>query len=183
MGLISLFKRIIMTPAKSLSNKDNVVVVIDALDECNADDLDTFVDIIKTKWTCKWLLVLVSSRPQEFLQYKLNELHCTTINTEDGAENSDKNKEDIQAYLRWLLKPLFLGKENDVEEAVKILEKRSEYLFLYVNFVGKMLQEIEEAITLDLIRNEDKIPKGLGGIYKEYFQRLFNSLEGERYNF
>jgi len=73
-NLKTLFRHIIIEPCSGLNMKSRVVVVLDALDECNPNQRKELLDIIQQCWineTPEWLGILVSTRPEDYIPYKL----------------------------------------------------------------------------------------------------------------
>jgi WD40 repeat protein len=154
-NLRGLFDRLFVEPFTHSFPKPerSVVLLIDALDE---GDL---ASLIGTEWsrTPDWLRLIVTSRPHE------SEINAALQSLDPWPLDAgrEENQEDIRTYLR---RELRQPKETIIEA---ILEK-SEGLFLYVRWVREELQ----AGRLSLA-NIDAFPRGLGGIYNQFFKRYF----------
>ena len=74
---------------------------------------------------------------------------------------------DIREYLRREVQP-FSGATEHSDVLQEKIVKKSEGLFLYVNWLRQELQE--GRLSLDCV---DQFPRGLGGIYVNYFRRYF----------
>ncbi|KAG8688306.1 hypothetical protein FRC11_005663 [Ceratobasidium sp. 423] len=117
---------------------ENLVVVIDALDECiDKESTGQILDILLTDASHLPLKFLVSSRPEpeirdEMLKQKRDEVNSRlTLHELDG----DVVRADIQTYLRVSLAPMDLQ-----ESQIATLVDRSGILFIYaatvVRFIG-----------------------------------------------
>jgi WD40 repeat protein len=150
-----LFDRLFVEPFSHGFPKPerSVVLLIDALDE---GDL---ASLIGTEWprAPDWLRLIVTSRPHE------SEINTALQSLDPWKLDAGRaeNQQDIRTYLRRELR-------QPAEAIIEAILEKSEGLFLYVWWV---LEELE-AGRLSLA-NIDAFPRGLGGIYNEFFHRYF----------
>ncbi|GBG35225.1 Guanine nucleotide-binding protein subunit beta-like protein, partial [Hondaea fermentalgiana] len=76
------------------------------------------------------------------------------------------------------------AEQKDVASCARILSERSEGLFLWTSFLPETLYRMHEekrggSLTLQDIFHKDAIPNGLGGMFKEYFERLRDKMGGD----
>ncbi len=162
-----LFERLFIEP---LSHgfpvpERSVVLLIDALDEATEKGVNELASLIGTEFnrTPKWLRLIVTSRPHETeINTALQSLDPWVL--EAGCE---ANQEDIRTYLRLELRR-FAGNGKPDEAVVEAIQEKSEGLFLYVWWVREELEAGRLSLT-----NIETFPRGLGGIYNEFFKRCF----------
>jgi WD40 repeat protein len=144
------------------------VLLIDALDEAASVGKNGLASLIgrEFKRLPSWLRTIVTSRPHEReINYALQALDPWKL---DGRR--EENVRDIRAYLERELRP-FEAEGVSLESAARQIVNKSEYLFLYVSWVR---QELEDG-RLSL-KDVDRFPPGLGGIFAGFFQRYFPDL-------
>ncbi|GBG35216.1 Ankyrin repeat domain-containing protein 50, partial [Hondaea fermentalgiana] len=160
------------------------VVVLDALDECSKSD-DVLAKVIRT-WKDvmpSWLSLVVSTRPEGEIQRGItnNSLDSKVLELKD-----EQNFRDIEKHIKHLLCDMKdTVDQKDVASCAKILSQRSEGLFLWASFLPETLNRMHEVkqggvLTLQDISHKDAIPNGLGGMFKEYFERLQEKVGGEK---
>jgi len=168
-NLRGLFDRLFVEPfgGHFPAPERGVVLLVDALDEATEKGGNELAALIGSEWgrTPEWLRLIVTSRPHEAaINSALQALDPWVL--EAGRA---ENWEDIREYLRG-----FVGDGA----AVEAIAEKSEGLFLYVWWV----REEVEAGRLSLA-NVGAFPRGLGGIYNEFFRRYFPGVReyGERW--
>jgi hypothetical protein len=169
-NLRGLFDRLFVEPFNGLfpTSERSVVLLIDALDEAVARGTNDLASLIGADWnrTPSWLRLIVTSRPHEAaINSALQSLDPWTVDA--GRE---ENREDIRTYLRRELRA-FAGNHPPKKATVEDILERSEGLFLYAWWVREELA----ADRLSLA-NVEAFPRGLGGIYNQFFQRYFPDL-------
>ncbi|CAE6403283.1 unnamed protein product [Rhizoctonia solani] len=115
---------------------ENMVVVIDALDECtDKESTDRILDILITKASHLPLKFMVSSRPEPNIRNRLEQggtwIHPRLILHE---LERDIIQADIQTYLRTSLAPMDLS-----ESQIAMLAERSGILFIYAATVVRFI--------------------------------------------
>ncbi|MEC7000809.1 MAG: NACHT domain-containing protein, partial [Actinomycetota bacterium] len=170
-ALEDLFQALIAEPLRQVPTPAAAahrVILIDALDECEAGGKNALLDLVATKFgqagvLPPWLRLVVTSRPDGDIVRKLARFRPVSM-------ECDKNADDARAYLAHLLKHRVA--EADVTAAVDLLLEKSEALFLYLDFVRARLAMVrpDAPATLDEL---DAFPAGLDGIYASEFRRVF----------
>ncbi|GBG35218.1 Ankyrin repeat domain-containing protein 50, partial [Hondaea fermentalgiana] len=183
--LADVFQTILVNPATKLGpDQMRQVVVLDALDECSKSD-DVLTKVIRT-WENvmpSWLSLVVSTRPEGKIQRGItnNSLDLKVLELKD-----EENFRDIEKHIEHLLCDMKdTVEQKDVASCAKILSERSEGLFLWASFLPETLNRMHEekqggVLTLQDISYKDDIPNGLGGMFKEYFERLQEKVRGEK---
>ncbi len=144
------------------------VLLIDGLDEATSNGKNELASLIGSEFKRlpSWLRAIVTSRPHE----KEINFAFQALNPWRLDAGREENVRDIRAYLDRELRP-FSGDAAPPEFTVQQIINKSEGLFLYVSWVR---QELEDG-RLSL-KDVEKFPQGLGGIYGEFFQRYFPDL-------
>ncbi len=162
----TLFDRLIVEPFNyKVPRPDRpIVVLIDALDEValeGQNQLAMFLaqGIVRLP---PWMRLIVTSRPDERIRLSLQGYDPIFI-----APDSEQNESDIKAFLVTHLRRHAPDRER-LNEAVETIAAASEGCFLYAEWIRREL----DTGTLSLSRL-DEFPKGLGGVYAEFFQRRF----------
>jgi len=166
-NLPAVFDRLfvnLLTDTVSLTDRTHILL-IDALDEATRDGRNELASLIGADFDRlpSWLRVIVTSRPHEQeTNFALQALDPWKL---DAAR--PENFDDMRKYLRLQLKP-FTDDGEPSEQLVNAVMEKSEGLFLYVSWVR---QELEDG-RLSLTQIEE-FPRGLGGLYRQFFQRYF----------
>ncbi|RLD81546.1 MAG: hypothetical protein DRJ15_04120 [Bacteroidetes bacterium] len=144
------------------------LILIDALDEAAEGERNPLVETLArhAPQLPEWLGMLITSRPESSVTSPLQGLNPFVLDT-----GTEENKDDIRLYLYQELGPL-LDKRNDARELVEQILEKSEGVFLYVERVCDDLNKGH--LSLDDL---DKFPVGLGGIFRQFFDRQFPDLE------
>eukprot|EP00937_MAST-01D_sp_MAST-1D-sp2_P004055 g4055.t1 len=171
-----MFKTLITAPLMRMPTPADGcrrIILIDALDECNAQGKNALLDLLVTRFggasaLPPWLRLVVTSRPEGDIvtrlqrRFKPLEMEC------------DGNTADAELYIRHLLqgKVAAGAVEDAVEDAVRLLMERSGGLFLYLRFVRERLAMVDPAqpATLTELR---KFPARLDRVYETDFRRVF----------
>lgn len=164
-----LFDYLLATPLRTAihGGRRRYLIVIDAIDESAQGDTNPLVETLarQVQHLPEWLGLVATSRPEYDVKTLLQALNPVQIDT-----NSESNREDIRTYLQRRLGS-FLISRPDVDRLLREIVDRSEGLFLYAE---RFCHEVEAGhLQLD---QPEAFPQGLGGIYYQYFQRLFPDL-------
>ncbi|KAB5589367.1 Lissencephaly-1 [Ceratobasidium theobromae] len=128
------FERMILEPLREVEATipTNVVVVIDALDECeDAGGVGQILQILLKHASSQSIKYFVSSRPETEIRRWIGGMESQLILHELGKEIV---KEDIEKYLRVELKSMLLSKPQ-----LSTLVKRAGVLFIYAATVVRYL--------------------------------------------
>ena len=161
-----LFTYLITEPlnrSEKIAEASRLALVIDALDEAGrqvggkmanplADLLYKHADQLPP-----WLGVIVTSRPEAYLQQQLGAKFSPMI-MEGGTQN---NLEDIKDYLETKLDPVITGEQRD--RTIAAIIDKSGGTFLYIKRVES---------SYDLSKPET-LPNGLDDLFYKDFERYF----------
>ena len=170
-----LFSYLIKEPlSRLLSPSSGMMVVIDALDECDYDcrpDLLKVLirDFIKLP---RWIQIILTTRPDKKILQSLKRLKSVIeISPEDT-----RNLDDIRLFLQDFLATK-MSKE-EFHSGVELLVEKSEGMFLYFHYAIDTLEE-KTHISLEELKN--LLPDGIDDYYEHNFRRLFDSLGQNQY--
>jgi len=141
-----------------------LIVLIDALDEATREGGNELASFGATEFlkTPPWLRLIITSRPDPEVTHPLQGLTPYELDT-----TIPENEADIRAYLERELRPY--TREREVPRAaIDTIVARSEGIFLYAEWVRQELAQ--NRLSLERI---EEFPKGLGGVYAEFFRRRF----------
>ncbi len=165
----TLFDYLIVQPLSGISRPGRtVVLLIDALDEATVEGKNDLANFIASEFerTPEWLKLLVTSRPDCEIMGPMQAYTPFMLDVTDS-----RNEPDIRMYLERELKELN-GGIAPPETIIEAIVKKSGGLFLYVRWIVKELTNGR----LSLVR-PDEFPKGLGGIYLNFFERQFPDID------
>lgn len=165
----TLFDMLIAQPLSgSMVNPDRIILlIIDALDEATEGGKNELASFIAREFlkTPHWLRLIITSRPDLEVVHSLQGLDPYFLNT-----GSDENQLDIAEYLERELQT-FSGDKPALDLAIDTIVRQSQGVFLYAEWV---CQELAIGrLSLDRL---EEFPKGLGGIYAQFFERQFPDL-------
>jgi hypothetical protein len=135
---------------------DEIVVLVDALDECGAEP-DTIAGLLHDVLDPQarppdGLRLILTSRPDPRL------LHGTDVAVLDLVEDEPESGSDITAYVHRMLDQLPADRRDALAAEVIAVSAGN---FLYTRYV-----------VLDLVAGRtDRLPKGLQGVYANFFRR------------
>ena len=165
----AVFERLFVEPLKDLAPaRKPQVLLIDALDEASRNGKNELAALVGGEFDRlpPWLRVIVTSRPHESeINFDLQALDPWMLDV-----GRPENLDDIRKYLGRELQP-FTGNVLPPEQVLNTIVDKSEGLFLYVSWVRQELQEGRL-----LLQDVGKLPRGLGGVYKHFFERYFADL-------
>ena len=170
-----LFSYLIKEPLSCLPGAPNtLMVVIDALDECDFDSRSDLLkllirDFIKLP---RWIQIILTTRPDKKI---LNSLKKIKSIIEIIPEDS-RNLDDIRLFLRD-----FLGNKMSDKEicpGVELLVEKSEGMFLYFHYAIDTLEDRDQ-VSLEELKS--LLPDGIDDYYELNFSRLFDSLGQKQY--
>ncbi|MBC7849223.1 MAG: ATP-binding protein, partial [Chitinophagaceae bacterium] len=165
----TIFDNLLVQQLVKLSPPDReIVILIDALDEATKDGRNELASFISAEFlkTPSWLRLIITSRPEKAVTSPMTGLNPFILKSQTEANN-----QDIRRYLMTELKSLLEGR-TDAKEIIEHIVVRSEGIFLYVDSVAKALQT--KSLSID---NLEEFPKGLGGVYWQFFERQFPNFE------
>ncbi len=141
-----------------------VLILIDALDEATENGRNELASFIASEADKlpDWMRLIITSRPEPEVTTPLQGLRPYQLDA-----SRKENKEDLRTYLQRELQP-FAEEGKVPEQTLDTLLEKSEGLFLYADWVREELKK--DNLSLGQV---EEFPKGLGGIYLQFFERQF----------
>lgn len=163
-----LFQHLITEPLNKLidGNRRKEIILIDAIDELSGEHVNEFAEILayNIKYFPRWISFIITSRPESGTLKPLKKYDYYEIELK-----SDKNLSDIFGYIKKELNQGIVSHNQD-KLITRIVEK-TDGIFIYAN------ELIDSLNRGDLnIEDIDNYPKGMSGIYFEYFERKFTDI-------
>jgi tetratricopeptide (TPR) repeat protein len=165
-----LFEELITNPLSRLKSKEaQYIFVIDGLDETLTDENRELVNLLGSEefqWGLPdFIKIIITSRPDPRLRQALSRLNPLVLDTKQT-----ENREDCKKYIKLRLSEFAPDYKDDKKrDMVDIIMKNSDANMLY-------LTKFFEQVNLDL-SNPNKFPKGLDGIYMNFFRRITIDIE------
>lgn len=170
----TLMRRLIIDPLKGESQKNPMIIAVDALDETLVEQsLITQVLRSQLKYFPEWIKFVLSSRKEPKIIDSLSDYNPYEIEAV-----SPENIQDIESYLEEKLKQpkfkkIFAGKKVNKRSLIDVIANKGEGNFLYVK---EALKGIKNG-SIDP-SHPDSFPVSLVGFYLSYFDRTFPNGQG-----
>ncbi|KAK5992022.1 Vegetative incompatibility protein HET-E-1 [Cladobotryum mycophilum] len=149
----------------------DVILVIDALDECETDQAKLLHLIIQHSSLprVKWI---IASRNGLNIEQKLNAHSSRTLLSLELKENVDCISEAVDTYIEHSVSQLDLVQDDPVlqDELRKAMRQKVNGTFLWVSLVMKELEHVESWEVLQVV---DEMPSDL----KEVYGRMMNQIQ------
>lgn len=166
LGADELFEVLLATPLASLIDAGRPVecILVDGLDEAGSIEQNHLASVLQkyAERLPRWLRILILSRNVSSVSRWFKEARHL-----DLAAEAKENREDLMCFVREELRCSTPDPEMQ-EKAAAAIVSRSEGIFLYAKLVLNAIQEgktgLEEA---------EEIPRGLNGIFHQWFQWYF----------
>ncbi|KAJ3038570.1 hypothetical protein HDV00_000500 [Rhizophlyctis rosea] len=168
------FDRLILEALQALSDSTegqgrNVVIVLDALDECTGPSRASLLRIISTECAKlpPFVKLFVTSRPDADIVRAFSNLTC-----EDLTPSDENNLADLRVYCEWRM--VGCGLEGEMlESAVNKLTRDSEGVFIWAVLACDQIEQADEINTL--LDTIDSMPLGSDSLYARTFSTAFSS--------
>ena len=166
-----LFNYLLADPLRTVidGGRERQVIVIDALDEAGDAQSNPFVQMLEKHAPNlpEWLSFVVTSRPESAVKASFQGLNPYIFNA-----HSEANLDDLRTYLMRPEHGISNRPDADRQRLIGQILDKSEGVFLYVEY---FCDEVKRGhISLD---KPADFPRGLGGIYLQWFQRQFPDVE------
>lgn len=163
-----LFDYLLLGPLKLVirGGRQRYLIVIDALDEAGDATRNPLVETLArhAPQLPEWIGLVVTSRPESVVKTPLQGLNPFLLDTA-----IEENRADLIDYIRHQLAPE-LEQRADADDLINGILEKSEGVFLYAETFCDAVRN--NHLSLD---RPMEFPRGLGGIYFQFFQRQFPS--------
>lgn len=161
-----LFDYLLSTPLRTCiqGGRERHLIVIDALDEAGSTVGNPLVELLvrHTSSLPDWLGLVITSRPEFHVEIPLQGEKNISLD-----QFNDQNEADIVHYLRTELAEQLKGRA-DTDSLIRHILRKSEGVFLYTEHFCDGIRHGHYALD-----SPDQFPRGLGGIYCQWFKRQF----------
>jgi len=159
----------------------NLIVVIDAIDECEEISRGHFLSLVKTFFsltsttstttTSNSVKFLITSRPSVSIADVFESLQEVRLKAEDETDSISKDVAVVVQHRLYETLQRFCTPEPIIEKLKNKLIKHAGNTFLWVSLVLKMIEDSAEASEEALDRIIKDLPDGLDGIYEKILQQ------------
>ena len=173
------FNMLLLGPLQKIESQlpANVVILIDALDECDG----------ATAWSNLVLKLLrehLSKLPANvrFVITTRPEPHITSVLQQHFQpfsikKNDPRHQKDLSDLITSTVEPL-LASPGDLDAAVRLLLDRSEGTFVYI---ARALDSLEGGQSWTLSALRDFLPVGMNGMFKTYFEKAWHQMKSDKH--
>ena len=177
MNIEELFTHLLQEPTNMMADPGkNILLVVDALDECEYDGRNALLDVIMSQFhkLPSWIKFIVTGRPEKAMADKLAHLRPFVLRASD-----ENNERDIEMFFKDNLRTLL--PTSVFEESVDRFVDQAEGLMLYAYYFIQFVEEHRDTLTPDDINGI--FPLGIVSVYERYFDRLRMDLMVEEASF
>ncbi|EIN03253.1 hypothetical protein PUNSTDRAFT_139726 [Punctularia strigosozonata HHB-11173 SS5] len=178
--LLEQFRRLIVEPADQLAISGPIVIVIDALDECDACERSSLLSVLKNEEQQKALppnfRILVTCRPEHDIMNGLGKAACVNAKSMTDVDEST-NRSDIDVYVCDRL-PQSLFEAWDLPVLRTKIVDSSEGLFQWAATACRFL--VDDTVELPVKQRMDilsgEAARNLDELYSQVLQSAFRSV-------
>jgi hypothetical protein len=168
------FKKFICEPMNSLASVGILVIVIDALDECDFEDRQSILDILAEGNIPENLRFIITTRPEDDILETLGRLphvHSTAVNDKDVES-------DIKCYITARFEKFRLP---FTEEEIGRLTTKADGLFQWAATACNLITERRAGVSpRTRLKRVFELDKGLDGLYEAILSEKVSSDPDER---
>ncbi|KAL6904324.1 hypothetical protein GGI43DRAFT_400133 [Trichoderma evansii] len=149
-----------------------VVLIIDALDECETDLLK-LLDAIAKQFSFPHIKYIISSRNKISIQQRLESRIPQGILSLELKGNALCVSEAVDAYIEYSVSRLY-SIQNDQklqDDLRKIIQQKANGTFLWVSLVIKELEEVQDWQIMDVVK---ELPTDLMELYERMIKQVDN---------
>lgn len=170
MNIEELFTHLLQEPTNMMEDPGkNILLVVDALDECDYDGRNRLLDVIMSQFhkLPSWIKFLVTGRPENAVADKLAHLKPFVLQALDK-----NNEKDIELFLKDKLTGI--SPNSDVTKNIHRFVSQAEGLMLYAHYFIQFVDDHRNTLTPADIKGI--FPRGIASVYEQYFDRLMVNL-------
>ena len=166
MTVEELFTHLLQETTNMLNDPGkNMLLVVDALDECEHNGRNILLDVIVSKFhkLPSWIKFLVTGRPENEMAVKLSHLKPLVLDARDK-----NNQQDIELFFRDRLQGIL--PDSSMAENVTRLVQKADGLMLYAHYFIQYIEDKRDSLTPENV--SEILPLGIASVYENYFDRL-----------
>ncbi|KAL7931195.1 Pfs, NACHT and WD domain protein [Trichoderma chlorosporum] len=158
------------------TSKDNMILVIDALDECEADRVK-LLDFILQHSSLPRVEWIITSRNGLNMEQKMSTHNSQTLLSLELKENEACISHAVNTYIKHSVSQLDLVQGGEVrqDDLEKAMRQKVNGTFLWVSLVMKELQQVESWDALQVI---NEIPSDLKDVYARMLKQILQLKRG-----
>lgn len=143
----------------------NILLVVDALDECEHEGRNRLLDVIMCQFhkLPSWIKFLVTGRPENEIAKKLSHLKPFVLHARDK-----NNEKDIEIIFKDHLHSIL--PDSVIADNVNRLVKQADGLMLYAHYFIQFVKDNQDALSPENLN--EIFPRGIASVYEQYFDRL-----------
>ncbi|KAJ3115053.1 hypothetical protein HK098_007077, partial [Nowakowskiella sp. JEL0407] len=166
----NLFQKLIVDGFKNVQCSKNLVIVIDALDECGKPGEDQRRELLSIVSEAQSVLpsfikLIVTGRPELDIYASLR-----SINAQVLEPSSAKNIEDLQTFVMSRFCRLGSFQKEDVAVPAEMLVTKSEGVFVYARLVCDSIEAEKPNNARSITDSVSKLHSGMDSIYNHIFE-------------
>ena len=171
MNMEELFTHVLQETTNMMADPGmNILLVVDAVDECEHQGRNELFDMIRTQFhkLPSWIKFVITGRTGQAMIDKLAHFNPFVLHPSD-----EKNEKDIELFFEESLRRLLPN--TSIEQNVSRFVSQAEGLMLYAHFVIKHVEDHKSTLTPSNL--SDVFPRGITSVYEQYIDRLQRILE------
>ena len=166
MTVEELFTHLLQETTNMLNDPgENMLLVVDALDECEHNGRNILLDVIVSKFhkLPSWIKFLVTGRPENEMAVKLSHLKPLVLDARDK-----NNQQDIELFFRDRLQGIL--PDSCIAYNVTRLVQKADGLMLYAHYFIQYIEDKRDSLKPENVG--EIFPLGIASVYEDYFDRL-----------
>ena len=170
MNMEELFTHVLQETTNMMADPGmNILLVVDAVDECEHQGRNELFDMIRTQFhkLPSWIKFVITGRTEQAMIDKLAHFNPFVLHPSD-----EKNEKDIELFFEDSLRRLLPN--TSIEQNVSRFVSQAEGLMLYAHFVIKHIEDHKSTLTPSNL--SDVFPRGITSVYEQYIDRLQKDL-------
>ena len=170
MTVEDLFTHLLQETTNMLNDPgENMLLVVDALDECEHNGRNILLDVIVSEFhkLPSWIKFLVTGRPENEMAVKLSHLKPLVLDARDK-----NNQQDIELFFRDGLQGIL--PDSCMAENVTRLVQKVDGLMLYAHYCIQYIEDKRDSLKPENV--SEIFPLGIASVYEDYFDRLQKNL-------
>lgn len=158
------------------TNIDSTVLVIDALDECEADQAK-LLDFILQHSSLSRVKWIITSRNGPLIEQKLSTYNSRALLSLELKDSEASISDAVNTYIKYSVSRLGLVQDDKAlqDDLEKAMQQKVNGTFLWVSLVMKELEQVESWDALQVI---DEIPSDLKEVYARMLEQILQLKRG-----
>ncbi|KAL5083827.1 hypothetical protein Trisim1_000871 [Trichoderma cf. simile WF8] len=166
----------ILTHVLQDTSIDSTILVIDALDECEADQAK-LLDFILQHSSLSRVKWIITSRNGPLIEQKLSTYNSRALLSLELKDSEASISDAVNTYIKYSVSRLGLVQDDQAlqDDLEKVMRQKVNGTFLWVSLVMKELEQVESWDALQVI---DEIPSDLKDVYTRMLGQILQLKRG-----